>query len=145
MLYVQRANPLTYEHNLLTYERYIRRCKFTPRCNFEPGSKFLPGCKLCIKTRLKTSKTGHFGVLLSKSSDYCLNFEKSNAIRLPRRSKKNNKIHVLSIHFTNDHIFFDTDNYQNLSGKTEKYLSTVYTCFGTGHVTVLSTRGADLI
>ena len=48
---------MTYEHNLLTYERYIRGSKFTPGCNFAAeskfapfaaGSKFAPGCKLCI-------------------------------------------------------------------------------------------------
>ena len=39
----------------------------------------------------------------NKSSDYCLNCEKKhNPIA---KKKKNDKIHVLSIPFTNDHIF----------------------------------------
>ena len=49
---------------------------------------------------------------------------KNNTIRLPRRRKKNDKIRVLSIHLTND-LIFSMNNYQNLSEKTEKYLSTV--------------------
>ena len=54
----------------------------------------------------KTSKTGHLGVIRSESSDCCLNCEKNNTIRLPvKKRKKNDKIHVLSIHFTKT-IFF---------------------------------------
>ena len=68
---------------------------------------------------------------------------KTNTIRLPRRRKKNDKLHGLSIHFTNDHVFFNIDYYQNVSVKTEKiYQYSVGSAppfyFGTGHVTVLS-------
>ena len=57
--------------------------------------------------------------------------------------KRNDTIHVLSIHFTNDHIFFNINHYQNLSGNTEKISqdnvgSAPPFYFGTGHVTVLS-------
>ena len=57
------------------------------------------------KQSSKTSKTGHFGVLQSKSSDCCLNCEKNNTIRLLRRRIKNDKIHVISIPFNDYHIF----------------------------------------
>ena len=71
----------------------------------------------------KTSKTGHFGVFQSKSSDYCLNCEKIR--QSDCQEEKKEKIHVLSIPLTNYHILFNMNDYQNLSGKTEQYLSTV--------------------
>ena len=41
----------------------------------------------------KTSKTAHFGVLWSKSSDYCLKCEKQHNL-IAKKKKKNDKIHV---------------------------------------------------
>ena len=80
----------------------------------------------------KTSKTRHFGVLWSKSSNYYLNCEKIT----------NDKILVLSIAFPNDHFF----QYEFLSKpirkdrKISQYSagSDPLSCFGPGHVTVLS-------
>ena len=68
---------------------------------------------------------------------------KYNTIWLPRRRKKNNKIHLFSICFANEFIFFNMNDYQNLS-KDRKNISVHAgsappSCFGTGHVTVLST------
>ena len=68
---------------------------------------------------------------------------KNNTIRLPRRMKKNDKIHVLSILLLMT-IFFNMNNYQDPSEKTEKISqysegSAPSSCFGTGLATVLST------
>ena len=63
----------------------------------------------------KASKTGHFGVLRSKSSDYCLNSEKITQSDCQEEVKR-----MFPIHFTNEHIFFNMNNYRNLSGKDRK-------------------------
>ena len=91
----------------------------------------------------KTSKTGHFGVLRNKSSDCCLEGEKITQSNR-QEEEKIDKIHACSIPFSNELIFFNMNNYQSLLGKTEKISqysvgSATPSCFGTDHVTVLST------
>ena len=111
------------------------------------GTNLLAGVDLIYKIQSarstpeqpsKTSETGHFGVLRSKSSDYCLNCDKNITILLPRRRKKNDKIHVLSIHFSNDHIFI----YEYLSepNRNDRKVSQYSVCKGK-----LDLAGADLI
>ena len=86
-------------------------------------------------TPSKTSKTGYFGVLKSKSSDCCLNCEKITQSDCQEEEKRmpNYMCYQSLLLMT---IFFQYENYQKLPGKTEKYPPT---CFGTGHMTVLST------
>ena len=40
---------MTCEHNLLTYERYMRGSKFTPGCNFAPGVNLHQGANCAYK------------------------------------------------------------------------------------------------
>ena len=92
----------------------------------------------------KTSKTGHFGVLRRKSSERCLNCGKITQSNCQEEEKRMIK-YMLFVSFTNGHIFFNMNNYQNLSGKSEKISqyflgSAPPSCFGTGRATVLSTR-----
>ena len=71
----------------------------------------------------QTSKTGHFGVLQSNSSDYCLNCEKITQSECQKEEKWMTKYMTLSIPFTNDYIFFNMNKYQNISRKTKKNIS----------------------
>ena len=68
---------------------------------------------------------------------------KNNTIRLPRKRKKCQNTCAFNPFYLWPYIF-DMNNYQNLSGKTEQISqysvgSALPSCFGTGHMTVLST------
>ena len=108
---------------VLAYSAYSKIAKSSPpvvvvRPWLSTGGLDLAILEYAEYTRTsKTSKTGHLGVLRSKSSDYFLNCEKITQSNC-QEEEKNDKIH-----FTND-LFFNINNYRNLLGKTEKYLST---------------------
>ena len=48
-----RANPITYEHNLLTYERYIRGANLLPGAILHPGVNLHQGANCAYKRGLK--------------------------------------------------------------------------------------------